>query len=411
MDVLYPACAGLDVHQRTVVACVLVGPGARPTRLVETCATMTADLLRLSDWLTAHGVTHVAMESTGVYWKPIWTVLEGAFELLLVNAQHVKAVPGRKTDVKDCEWLADLLRHGLLRASFVPPAPQRALRELTRTRTQHVQMRVAECNRLLKVLESANIKLAAVVSDIRGVSARQMLEALVAGETDPGQLAELAKGKLRQKLPELEQALAGRVAPHHRFLVAFHLATMDALDAGIDQLSAEIERQLEPAGAAPALLQTIPGVGVRVAQVILAEIGTDLSRFPSPRHLASWAALCPGNRERAGKRRSGATRHGNAALRSALCEAANAAVRRPGSRLAAVYRRIAARRGSGRAIVAVAHKLLVIVYHVLVDGTPYREPAVAPLDPVARRGVERRLTTRLERLGNRVTVQALHAPG
>jgi transposase len=405
MDVLYPTCAGLDVHQRTVVVCVLAGSGRRPTRTVETFSTMTADLLRLSDWLTAHGVTHVAMESTGVYWKPVWNVLEGSFELLLVNAQHVKAVPGRKTDVRDCEWLADLLRHGLVRASFVPPPEQRALRELTRLRTSRVQMRVAETNRLLKTLESANLKLGTVASDILGVSARQMLGAIVAGETDPAALAALAKGKLRQRLAELEQALTGRVSAHLRFLLAEHLATIDDLDTGIERLSAEIAARLAPLASADLLLQTIPGVGPRIAAIILAEIGPDLSRFPSPQHLASWAALCPGNHASAGKRQRGTLRHGNAALRSALCEAAHVAAQQPDTYLAALYHRIAARRGKARAIVAVAHAILIRIYHMLTDGTPYRERGGPERDERHRATVERRLVARLQRLGNAVTLQ------
>jgi transposase len=405
MEVLYPTCAGLDVHQRTVVACVLAGTGRRPTRTVETFSTMTADLLRLSDWLTAHGVTHVAMESTGVYWKPVWNVLEGSFALLLVNAQHIKAVPGRKTDVRDCEWLADLLRHGLVRASFVPPPEQRALREVTRLRTSRVQMRVAETNRLLKTLESANLKLGTVASDVLGVSARQMLGAIVAGETDPAALAALAKGKLRHRMAALEQALTGRVSAHLRFLIAEHLATIDELDAGIERLTAEIATRLAPLTAANLLLQTIPGVGPRIAAIILAEIGSDLRRFPSPQHLASWAALCPGNHASAGKRQRGTTRHGNAAVRSALCEAAHVAAQQPNTYLAALYHRIAARRGNARAIVAVAHAILVRIYHMLTDGTPYEERGGTVLDERHRATVEQRLVARLQRLGNTVTLQ------
>jgi transposase len=408
MDVLYPTCAGLDVHQRTVVACVLAGPGRRPTRTVETFSTMTADLLRLSDWLTTHGVTHVAMESTGVYWQPIWNVLEGSFTLLLVNAQHIKAGPGRKTDVRDCEWIADLLRHGLVRSSFVPPPAQRALREVTRLRTSRVQMRVAESNRLLKTLERANIKLGGVVSDILGVSARQMLAAIVAGDTDPALLADLAKGKLRHKLPELEQALTGRVDAHLRFLVAEHLATIDELDAGIERISAEIAARLEPQAAAQALLQTHPGIGPRIAQILLAEIGTDLRRFPSHRHFVSWAGLCPGNHQSAGKRRRGTIRPGNAALRSALCEAAHVASRQTGTALAALYHRVAARRGRGRAIIAVAHAILVNIYHMLSDGTTYTERAATPApDDQRRPRLERQLVARLQRLGNTVMLQPI----
>lgn len=378
MQLAHSACAGLDVHQRTVVVCVLVGDGPEPIRSIETFSTMTNDLLRLSDWLVMQGVTHVAMEATGVYWKPIWNVLEGSFELLLVNPQHIKAIAGRKTDVADCAWIAELLRYGLLRGSFVPNADQRAVRELTRLRTSRVQMRVAEINRLLKSLESANVKLTSVVSDIQGVSARQMLAAIAAGEQEAAVLAKFAKGKLRQKLPELEQALTGRLTPHLRFLIAEHLATIDELDAGIARLNAEIVTRLAPTLSAQALLMTIPGVGVRTAQVLLAEIGHDLRRFPSHRHLAAWAGLAPGNHQSGGVRKSSPVRHGNTAVQTALCEAAHVAARRGSSPLARLYRRIAARRGKQRAIIAVAHKILVIAYHLLTTGSVYDDRLMAP---------------------------------
>ena len=413
MEVLYPTCAGLDVHQRTVVACVLAGEGRRPTKTVATFSTMTDELLKLSDWLTARGVTHVAMESTGVYWKPIWNVLESSFTLLLVNAQHIKAVPGRKTDVRDCEWIAELLRHGLVRSSFVPAQPQRELRELTRLRTSRVQMRVAESNRLLKTLESANIKLSAVVSDMAGVSARQMLREIVGGEGDPARLANLAQGKLRHRIAELEQALTGRLTQHLRFLIAEHLATIDELDASVEKISAEITARLTPLISAQTLLQTHPGIGPRIAQILLAEIGTDLSRFPSHRHLASWAGLCPGNYQSAGKRQRGTIRPGNAALRSALCEAAQVASRQAGTALAVLYHRVAARRGKGRAIIAVAHAILVNLYHMLKDGTVYRAhattttAATADSDVQRRTRLERQLVARLQRLGNTVTLQPI----
>lgn len=417
MEVLYPTCAGLDVHQKTVVACVLAGEGRRPTREVATFSTMTEELLKLSDWLTARGVTHVAMESTGVYWRPIWNVLEGTVELLLVNAQHIKAVPGRKTDVRDCEWIAELLRHGLVRSSFVPAKPQRELRDLTRLRTSRVQMRVAESNRLLKTLESANIKLSAVVSDMAGVSARQMLRAIVSGEDDATRLANLAQGKLRHRMAELEQALTGRVTAHLRFLIAEHLATIDELDEGIERLSAEIEERLTPQRAAQALLRTHPGIGPRVSQIVLAEIGTDLSRFPSHRHLASWAGLCPGNYQSAGHATRGTTRPGNAALCTALCEAAHVASQRQGTALAQLYHRVAARRGKSRAIIAVAHAILVNVYHMLTEGTIYVEPATTTNAPAAltvrdtrRARIERQLVARLQRLGNSVILQPTTSP-
>ncbi|HUY77021.1 MAG TPA: IS110 family transposase, partial [Ktedonobacterales bacterium] len=294
MEVLYPRCCGLDVHKKTVVACVLVTEAGKVSRKeVRTFPTMSADLLGLADWLRECGCTHVAMESTGVYWRPIYNMLEDEFTLLVVNAQHIKAVPGRKTDVADSEWIADLLRHGLLRASFIPPRPQRELRELTRYRTSLRYERVAEVNRLQKILEGANIKLAAVVSDITGKSGHAMLLALVAGTTEVAAVADLARGSLRGKIPQLERALAGQFSAHHRFMVAHQLAHIDALDQLMDEMSQEITTRLASAAEEVALLQSLPGVGQRTAEVVIAEIGTDMSRFPSAGHLASWVGLCP----------------------------------------------------------------------------------------------------------------------
>ena len=405
MEVLYERCCGLDVHKKTVVACVLVTEsGRRVHKEIRTFGTMTTELLALSDWLTEHRVTHVALESTGVYWRPIYNLLEGHFTLVLVNAQQVKAVPGRKTDVKDSEWLADLLRHGLLRASFVPDPPQRELRELTRYRTALGQERARAVNRLHKTLEGANIKLAAVASDVLGVSGRQMLEALVAGSTDPAALAELAQGRLREKLPQLEQALTGRVGPHHRFLLAEQLALIDALDASIERLNAEIAERVRPFEAVVERLTTIPGVGRRIAEIILAEVGVTVSRFATPAQLASWAGLCPGQHESAGKRRSGRIRKGNPWLRAALVEAAQAAGRTK-TYLGAQYHRLAARRGRKKAAVAVAHSLLVIVYHLLARGTVYQDLGVGYFEERDRRRAERRLVGRLEALGYKVTLE------
>ena len=337
MDVLYERCCGLDIHKRTVAACLIVpGPDGRPAKEVRGFGTMTDELLQLADWLAANSVTHVAMESTGVYWKPIWNLLEGQFTLLLVNARHVKAVPGRKTDAKDCEWLADLLRHGLLRGSFVQDRPQRELRELTRYRTSLVQERSAEINRLQKTLEGANIKLGDVATDIMGLSSRQMLAALVGGETDAVVMAQLAQGRLRDKLPARERALAGSIGTHQRFLLARQLAHIDFLDAAIAEVSGEITARLRPFETELERLATIPGVGQRTAEVLVAEIGTDMGRFPTAAHLASWAGMCPGNDESAGKRRSGKTRKGSPWLRSALIEAARAAGRSKRTYLAAV---------------------------------------------------------------------------
>jgi transposase len=406
MDVLYERCCGLDIHKRTVVACLVVpGPTGKPVKQLRSFGTMTDDLLHLADWLATNGVTHVAMESTGVYWKPVWNLLEDRFTLLLVNARHVKAVPGRKTDAKDCEWLADLLRHGLLRGSFVPDRPQRELRELTRYRTSLVQERSAEVNRLQKTLEGANIKLGDVATDIMGLSSRQMLAALAGGETDAAAMAQLAQGRLRDKLPELERALAGRVGPHQRFLLARQLAHIDFLDAAIAEVSAEIAARLRPCDAELVRLATIPGVGRRTAEVLVAEIGTDMRRFPSAAHLASWAGMCPGNDESAGKRRSGKTRKGSPWLRSTLIEAARAAGRSKGTYLAAQYHRLAARRGTKRAAVAVGHTILVIAYRLLSEGDVYRDLGDRYFDERDRRAVERRLVARLEGLGYTVSLE------
>ena len=406
MDVVYERCCGLDVHKTSVVACLLISRSAgEPVRTVRTFGTMTGDLLALADWLAEAGCTHVAMESTGVYWKPLWNLLEDSFELLLVNPRHIKAVPGRKTDVTDAEWIADLLRHGLLRASYVPNRPQRELRELTRYRTSLVRERTAAANRLQKTLEGANIKLASVATDILGKSGREILAALVAGETDGATLAQLAQGRLREKLPQLEQALVGCIGPHQRFLVAEHLAHIDFLEAAIDRVSAEIAERLRPCAEAVARLDTIPGIGPYLAEALIAEIGTDMSRFPTAAHLASWAGMCPGNHESAGKRRSGKTRKGSPWLRALLVQAAHAGARKKDTYLGAQYRRLAARRGKSRAAVAVGHAILIIAYHLLRDGTDYHDLGPRYFDERDRRAVERRLVHRLEGLGYTVSLQ------
>ena len=410
MEVVNPRCCGLDVHLKSVTAGVLISDGGpAPRKAVRTFATMPADLVALRDWLTGQGVTRVARESTGIYWKPVWAALEGRFGLLLVNARHVKAVPGRKTDVKDAEWLADLLRHGLLRGSFVPERAQQELRDLTRLRTGRVQARAAEINRLLKTLESAGLKLGGVVSEITGVSARAILAAILGGETDAAKLAALAKGRLRAKLPELERALGAVPSAHHRLLIAEHLAMLDDLDGVIARLDALIAEQTAPFAAELARLQTIPGVGRRVAEGLLAEVGTDMSRFPTSKHLASWAALCPGNQVSAGKRQGGKTRKGNPALRALLCEAAQAAARPRGTYLSAQYHRLVPRRGKPKATVAVAHSILVRAYVVLRDGTDYEEPGGTYFDERDKTAVRRRLVQRLARLGYAVTVAPLAA--
>ncbi len=401
MEVVYERCCGLDIHKRMVVACVLT-PGRKEVR---TFGTMTGDLLRMSDWLSESGVTHVAMESTGVYWKPVWNLLEGSFELLLVNAAHIKAVPGRKTDVKDAEWIADLLRHGLLRGSFVPDRERRELRELVRYRTSLIRERTSEVNRLQKVLEGANIKLASVATDIMGVSGRTMLRALVAGDADAAALANLAQGRLKAKIPELARALEGRLGEHQRFLLSRQLAHIEFLDETISQLDSEIEERMRPFEAQVELLDGIPGVGRRTAEVLVAEIGTDMGRFPTSAHLASWAGVCPGNDESAGKRRSGRTRKGNPWLRSALIEAARAAGRKKDTYLSAQYRRLAARRGEKRAAVAVGHSILVIVYHLLERGVGYEELGPQYFEERDRQAAERRLVHRLEGMGYKVYLQ------
>jgi len=405
MDVLFERCCGLDIHKRTVMACLVVpGPTGAPTKEVKSFGTMTDDLVQLADWLLAASCTHVAMESTGVYWKPVWNLLEDQFALLLVNARHVKAVPGRKTDAKDCEWLADLLRHGLLRGSFVPDRGQRELRELTRYRTSLVQERSAEINRLQKTLEGANIKLGDVATDIMGLSSRQMLAALADGQTNAAAMAQLAQGRLRDKLPALERALAGSIGTHQRFLLARQLTHIDFLDAAITEVSVEIAERLRSVADALERLTSIPGIGRRTAEVLIAEVGTDMDRFPTGAHLASWAGMCPGNDESAGKRRSGKTRKGSPWLRSALIEAARAAGRSKGTYLAAQYHRLAARRGTKRAAVAVGHTILLIVYRLLSEGDIYRDLGERYFDERDRHAVERRLVARLVGLGYKVSL-------
>ncbi len=407
MEVVYKRCAGLDVHKKKVVACVLMESEGRVRKEIRTFGTMTDDLMQLSDWLTAHQVTHVAMESTGVYWVPIWQILEGNFELLLANAQHIKNVPGRKTDVKDSEWIADLMRHGLLRGSFVPERPQRELRELTRYRTSLVRERAAEVNRVQKTLEGANIKLASVATDIMGVSARQMLARMIGGETDPSVLADLAQGKLRDKLPQLEQALKGQFGAHQRFLLAQQLEHIDYLDEAIAAVSREVRDRLRPFDDDLERLDAIPGVGRQTAETIKAELGNNLDRFPTAKHAAAWSGLAPGNNESAGKRKSGKTRKGNPALKVALVQAAQGAAHTKDTFLSAQYHRIAARRGAKKAVVAVAHSILIIAYRILKDGVAYRELGSTYYDERDRQRIERRLVNRLERLGNKVILEPI----
>jgi transposase len=405
MDVQIERCAGLDVHQATVVATVRY-PGERGrTSVTETFGTMAADLAALRDWLQAYGVTHVALESTGVYWKPVYYMLEDGFTLLLINMQMLKHVPGRKTDVKDSEWLAQLLECGLLKASFVPPPVIRELRDLTRYRLHQVRERAREVNRLCKVLEDSNLKLTSVLTDVMGVSGRSMLTALVQGTTDPAVLAELARGRWRKQLPDLRRALAGRFRRHHAFLVEQILAKIDYLDEALERLNAEIDERLVPFEPVLARLDTIPGVNRTVAISIIAETGGDMSRFATAGHLCSWAALCPGQNESAGKRRSGKTRHGNQYLRGQLIQGALGAIHSKGTALQARYHRVKRHRGHKKAVVAVAHQILEIAYYVMQDGVTYEELGADYFDRRHAERAVRRHVRQLEALGFRVSIE------
>jgi transposase len=404
MQIVYERCAGLDVHKKTVVACLLFPEHGQQRKERQTFSTMTPDLVRLRAWLKEHDCTCVAMESTGVFWKPIYNLLEGHLEVMVVNAQHSKAVAGRKTDVKDAEWIADLLQHGLLRPSFIPPAWQRRLRDLTRARSTLIEERSRVIARLQKALEDANIKLASVASDVMGTSAQHMLQALVKGELSPTAMAELARGRMRAKREQLAQALTGHLQPHHGFLIAEHLTHIESLEEALHRLSAEIAKRLGPYEEILVRLETIPGIKRRLAEIILAEIGPDMSRFPSAGHLASWAGMCPGNHESAGKHLSGKTRKGSQWLRTALVEAAHAASHCKECYLSAHYHHIAVRRGKKRAAVALGHTLLVIIYHVIAENKEYEELGGDYLDQLDRQGKEKRLVRQLEKLGFEVSL-------
>jgi transposase len=411
MEVLYPRCAGLDVHKDTVVASARLATGRDVTVEVRTFPTTTAGLLALSAWLAERGCTHVAMEATGVYWKPVWHVLsDGDFALVLANAAQVKNVPGRKTDVADATWLAELLAHGLVRASFVPDAPTQALRALLRTRKQLVREQASHVQRLQKTLEDANIKLASVLTDVTGTSGRAILEALIAGESEPAALAALAHRRVKAPREKLEEALRGRITAHHRFLLRLHLRQIDALEAAIGDIDREVEADLEPFRAAVRLLSSIPGVSALSAEVIVAEIGTDMRRFPTAGHLLSWAGLCPRNDESAGKRRSTRLRKGAPWLKTTLVQCAWAATHKKASYLQAQFQRLRARRGPKKAICAVAASVLTAAYHMLRDGAFYQDLGPDHFGHRGRGDRTARLVKRLTALGYSVQPPAQLAP-
>lgn len=452
METLYTHCAGLDVHKKTVKVCLLIQESTgQPHKEFRTYLTTTEELLKLSDWLHEQGCTHVAFEATGVYWKPVFNLLEGRFDLLVVNAQHIKAVPGRKTDVRDAEWIADLLRHGLLKASFIPSGPQRELRDLTRYRVKLTEEKAREINRVQKTLEDTNLKLGDVVSDIMGKASRMILQAIAGGETDPSRLAAFAVGRGRASQAQLEAALTGHVTDHHRFLLREHLTQICHLEQAIDRVTTEITRRFTPPPSPPeetatveqadettqeraskpaspeptplpaqtalnwtqavVLLSSIPGISERIAIGIVAEIGTNMQQFPTASHLASWAGICPGNHESAGKRLSGKTRKGNPFLRCLLVQAAHSASHQKHCYLAEQYRRIAKRRGAKRAAVAVAHTILVIIYHLLSRQTTYQEKGETFFEERDRQGKEKRLVRQLSSLGYHVELRPVALAG
>lgn len=400
MDVLYSRCAGLDVHKDTVVACVRIIDGDEVRREVRTFATTTPGLLELSAWLGEHGCTHIAMEATGVYWKPVWHVLsDGEFTLILANAAHVKNVPGRKTDVNDAEWLAELLAHGLIRSSFVPPQPIQDLRALLRTRKQLVREQSSHIQRIQKTLEDANLKLASVLTNILGVSGRAILEALIGGETNPDQLLTLVQRGVKAPAEQLRAALTGRLNQRHRFLLRLHLGQIDALQAAIDGIDQEVENDLAPFRDAVQLLRSIPGISDLTAEVIISEIGTDMSRFPTAEHLVSWAGLCPGQNESAGKRRSSRMRKGAPWLKTTLVQCAWAATHKKDSYLQAQFRRLRQRRGPKKAICAVAASMLTAAYHMLKDGTFYQDLGADHFRKSSPEAHAQRLARQIAKLG------------
>ena len=385
MEVLYPRCAGLDVHQQTVVACARIASGATVQQEVRTFGTTTGDLFALAEWLAGQGCTHVAMESTGVYWKPIWHVLDGHFALILANALQIRSVPGRKSDVNDAMWIADLLAHGLIRSSFVPPAPIDELRDLTRTRKQLVREIAQHTLRIQKVLEDANFKLTSVISDVMGMSGRAMIEAIIRGEENPERPADLSQGRLKASRPAVVAALKGLVTPHHRFLLRLHLKQIDELEAAVREVEARVGDALAPFQAAIDRLMTIPAVGRTVARVIVAEIGLDMSRFPTAGHLVSWAGLCPRQAESAGKRLSTRTRPGNPWLKTTLVQVAWVAARTRNTYLRAQFLRLKSRRGPKKAILAVAASMLTASYYILKNAVTYIDLGADHLNGGTRR--------------------------
>ncbi len=448
MEILYERCAGLDVHKKNVKACFACpGEGGKRKKETRTYLTMTQDVLKMRDWLKEQGCTHIVMEATGVHWRCIYNLLENDFELLMANAHHIKTVPGRKTDVKDAEWIADLLSHGLLTASFIPSAPQRELRDLTRYRAKLVEERAREVNRVQKTLEDTNLKLGDVVSDVMGKAFQMILHAVVDGETDPVRLADFAAGRVRASRKTLERALTGKVTAHHRFLLGEHLRQIEHLDKAIGRISKEIAHRLTPPEppsppeeeenqpasqkeASPALspeptalpdaqnwqqavetIDQITGISQRIAEGLLAEIGVKMDQFPSAKHLASWVGVCPGNHESAGKRLSGKTRKGNPYARQLLIQAAHAASHSKNTYLATQYRRIAARRGAKKAAVAVGHSILVMIYHLLRDGGAYQDLGGNYFDERDQQVIQKRLVRRLERMGYQVELKQMAQAG
>ncbi len=407
METLHERCSGLDVHKDTVVACVRIASGRTAHREVRSFSTTTSGLLKLHDWLQESGVTHVAMEATGIYWKPVWHLLESSFELVLANASHIKAVPGRKTDMNDATWIADLVAHGLIRASFVPPTPIQELRDLTRLRKQVVQEKNRHVQRIQKVLQDANLKVDSYVSDLLGKSGRAVLDALVEGHTSPDVLVSLTTGRLKASKDELREAFRGRVTRHHRFLLQLHLRQIDQIDRSIEELEAQARQAIEPFRHHVEQLTAMPGISVTTAHVILAEIGSDMSVFPSASHLLSWAGMCPRSDESAGKRRSTRLRHGAPWLKSTLVQAAWSAARKKDSYFRALFGRLKSRRGAKKAIVAVAASMLSTAYHLLRDGTAYQDLGPLYFDQLHRDRTAKNLVRRLQTLGFDVNLKTV----